>query len=112
MTDFVVVIPARYASERLPGKPLRLIDGLPMLQHVWNRATESEAQEVVIATDDERILNAAEGFGATVCMTADTHGSGTERIAEVADVFGWGAINLALMATRGWSFRSCLAYPK
>lgn len=89
MVNFVVVVPARYASERLPGKPLRLIAGLPMLQHVWQRATESEAQEVVIATDDERILDAAESFGAAVCLTADSHGSGTERIAEVADVFAW-----------------------
>lgn len=89
MTDFTVVIPSRYASERLPGKPLRLIAGLPMLQHVWQRATESKAQEIVIATDDERILDAAEAFGATACMTSNTHRSGTERIAEVADVFAW-----------------------
>jgi len=90
MTDFVVAIPSRYASVRLPGKALRLIAGLPMLQHVWQRATESEAREVVIATDDERIQSAAEDFGATVCMTSDTHGSGTERLAEVADIFAWG----------------------
>ena len=89
MTDFVVVIPARYASERLPGKPLRLIAGRPMLQHVWQRAKESEAQAVVIATDDERIVHAAEDFGATVCMTAASHRSGSERIAEVADKFAW-----------------------
>ena len=89
MTDFVVAIPARFSSERLPGKPLRLIAGLPMLQHVWQCASKSDAQEVVIATDDERIQQAAEAFGATVCMTADSHRSGTERIAEVARVFGW-----------------------
>lgn len=89
MGDFVVVIPARFASERLPGKPLRLIAGLPMLQHVWQRAMESDAQEVVIATDDERIQAAASEFGATVCMTADSHRSGTERIAEVAEKLAW-----------------------
>lgn len=89
MNDFVVVIPARYSSERLPGKPLRLIAGLPMLQHVWQRARESDAQDVVIATDDDRIRKAAEGFGATVCMTLDSHQSGTERIAEVADMLSW-----------------------
>lgn len=89
MRDFVVVIPARFASERLPGKPLRLIAGLPMLQHVWQRAMESDAQDVVIATDDDRIQAAAEGFGATVCMTLDSHQSGTERIAEVADILSW-----------------------
>ena len=89
MSDFVVVVPARYSSERLPGKPLRLIAGLPMLQHVWHRAMESDAQDVVIATDDDRIQQAAESFGATVCMTLDSHQSGTERIAEVADILSW-----------------------
>jgi len=89
-TAFKIVIPARYASSRLPGKPLRLLAGRPMLQHVHERATESGAQEVVIATDDERIATAATGFGADVCMTSTTHTSGTERLAEV-------------IATRGWS---------
>ena len=87
--EFVVVIPARYASERLPGKPLREINGKPMIEHVYQRGLESDAKEVVIATDDERIAEAAEAFGATVCMTGDKHRSGTERIAEVADVLDW-----------------------
>ena len=86
---FMVVIPARYASTRLPGKPLRDIGGKPMLQHVWLRGSESDAREVVIATDDERIASAAEMFGALVCMTGDQHRSGTERIAEVADLLDW-----------------------
>ena len=90
MTDFVVVIPARYASVRLPGKALRDICGKPMIQHVYERGTESGASEVVIATDDERIAKAAETFGATVCMTGNDHQSGTERIAEVADLMDWG----------------------
>ena len=89
MTDFVVVIPARFASTRLPGKPLREINGKPMLQHVYERGAESDASEVVIATDDERIADAAEAFGATVCMTGEHHRSGTERIAEVGEVLGW-----------------------
>jgi 3-deoxy-manno-octulosonate cytidylyltransferase (CMP-KDO synthetase) len=89
MTDFVVVIPARYASTRLPGKPLREIDGKPMIEHVYRRGLESGARHVVIATDDDRIAEAAEGFGATVCMTGDQHRSGTERIAEVADLMDW-----------------------
>ena len=89
MSKFAVVIPARYASERLPGKPLRAISGRPMIEHVGRRATESQAGEVVIATDDERIAVAAEDFGATVCMTGDQHRSGTERIAEVADLLDW-----------------------
>ena len=86
---FAVVIPSRYASLRLPGKPLRLINGKPMIEHVHARALESQASEVVVATDDERIASAAEGFGATVCMTGDQHRSGTERIAEVADLLDW-----------------------
>ena len=91
MSDFVVVIPARYASERLPGKPLRDIAGKPMLQHVYERGTESGATEVVIATDDERIAKACESFAATCCMTSASHQSGTDRLAEVAREFAWSA---------------------
>jgi 3-deoxy-manno-octulosonate cytidylyltransferase (CMP-KDO synthetase) len=89
MSDFVVVIPSRYASTRLPGKPLREINGKTMLEHVYARGGESAAADVVIATDDERIAEAAEGFGARVCMTGDQHRSGTERIAEVCDLMDW-----------------------
>ncbi len=89
MNDFVIVIPARYASTRLPGKPLREINGKPMIQHVHDRARESGARDVVIATDDERIAETAEAFGAQVCMTGDQHRSGTERIAEVCDLLDW-----------------------
>jgi 3-deoxy-manno-octulosonate cytidylyltransferase (CMP-KDO synthetase) len=89
MTDFVVVIPARYASTRLPGKPLREINGKPMIEHVYDRGRESAARDVVVATDDERIADAAEAFGATVCLTGNQHRSGTERIAEVVDLFDW-----------------------
>lgn len=90
MAEFTVVIPARYASVRLPGKPLLDIGGKPMIQHVYERGCDSRASEVVIATDDERIADAAESFGATVCMTRDDHSSGTERAAEVADLMDWG----------------------
>lgn len=89
MTGFVVVIPARYASVRLPGKPLRDICGKPMIQHVHERAVESSALQVVIATDDQRIADACEAFGAIVCMTGDQHRSGSERIAEVCDIMDW-----------------------
>lgn len=78
---FKVYIPARYASTRLPGKPLLKIGTKTMLQHVFERALESGAIEVVIATDDERIAQAARRFGASVCLTAATHVSGTDRIA-------------------------------
>ena len=89
MTDFVVVIPSRYASVRLPGKALRDINGKPMIQHVHERGKESSARQVVVATDDQRIAEACEAFGATVCMTGDQHRSGSERIAEVCDVMDW-----------------------
>jgi 3-deoxy-manno-octulosonate cytidylyltransferase (CMP-KDO synthetase) len=89
MSDFVIVIPSRYASTRLPGKPLREINGKTMLEHVYQRGTESAARDVVIATDDERIAEAAEVFGARVCMTGNQHRSGTERIAEVCDLMDW-----------------------
>ncbi len=89
MSGFKVVIPSRYQSTRLPGKPLRLIAGKPMIQHVVERARESGASEVFVATDDERIASAVEDFGGDVCMTRAEHQSGTERIAEVADIFDW-----------------------
>lgn len=89
MTNFVVVIPARYASERLPGKPLREIAGKTMLQHVYERGTESDATEVLIATDDQRIFDAASDFGAAVHMTGSQHRSGTERLAEVSETLDW-----------------------
>ena len=84
MTYFKVVIPARYAATRLPGKPLRMLAGKPMIQHVFERAIDSGADEVLIATDDERIRDAAMQFGAKVCMTSPQHRSGTERLSEVA----------------------------
>ncbi|MBL8251907.1 MAG: 3-deoxy-manno-octulosonate cytidylyltransferase [Candidatus Competibacter sp.] len=86
---FRVAIPARYASTRLPGKPLRLLAGRTLLEHVYRRALGSGALEVVIATDDPRIREAAEGFGAPVCMTSPAHLSGTDRLAEVAARYGW-----------------------
>lgn len=81
--SFTVVIPARYASTRLPGKPLAEIDGKPMIQHVYERAAASGAAEVIVATDDQRVMDTVEGFGGRVMMTAPTHQSGTERLAEV-----------------------------
>lgn len=87
--DFKIVIPARYASSRLPGKPLLDIGGKPMLQRVYENACASQASAVVIATDDRRIQEAADGFGAKVCMTAATHRSGTDRIAEVVRAMAW-----------------------
>ncbi|WP_071872411.1 3-deoxy-manno-octulosonate cytidylyltransferase [Atopomonas hussainii] len=85
---FTVVIPARYASSRLPGKPLQEIAGLPMIQHVWQQAKKSAAVRVVVATDDARIQTACQAFGAEVVMTRAEHNSGTDRLAEVADQLG------------------------
>jgi len=80
--SFKVYIPARYASTRLPGKPLMDIAGKPLIQHVHERAVESGAAAVVIATDDTRIRDCAASFDAVVCMTSSRHLSGTDRIAE------------------------------
>lgn len=87
--SFCIVIPARYDSARLPGKPLRVIAGKPLIHHVHDRAVASGAHSVVIATDDERIRRAAEAFGAQVCMTGAHHPSGTDRIAEAVAVLGY-----------------------
>jgi len=86
---FRAVIPARYASARLPGKVLLGIGGKPMIQWVYERACASRAGEVLIATDDLLIVSAAHSFGAQTIMTAPTHRSGTDRIAEVARLQGW-----------------------
>jgi 3-deoxy-manno-octulosonate cytidylyltransferase (CMP-KDO synthetase) len=87
-SDFYVVVPARFASTRLPGKPLRLLAGKPLLQHAWERACESGATRVLVATDDARIERVARGFGADVVMTSSEHPNGTCRLAEVAAQLG------------------------
>ena len=88
---FRIVIPARYASSRLPGKPLLELAGKPLLQWVHERALGCGALEVLVATDDERIAAVARAFGAQVVMTAAHHETGTDRIAEVARLAGWPA---------------------
>lgn len=88
MSDFLVVIPVRYAATRLPGKPLLDIAGWPMIRHVWNAAQASTARAVVIAADDERVLDAARGFGAHAIATSFKHRSGMERLAEAVDLLG------------------------
>jgi len=86
---FRVVIPARYASSRLPGKPLADIGGRPMVLHVVERALQAGAESVVVATDDERVQQAVEAAGYRVIMTSPDHQSGTERLVEVAETLGW-----------------------
>lgn len=79
---FSVIIPSRYASSRLPAKMLKEVNGKSLIEHTYSNAIKSNASRVIIATDDERIKTVAEGFGAEVCMTNDSHTSGTSRIAE------------------------------
>jgi 3-deoxy-manno-octulosonate cytidylyltransferase (CMP-KDO synthetase) len=86
---FKVVIPARYGSTRLPGKPLLNIAGKPMIAHVCDRAKEADADEIIVATDDVRIFQTVSKLGFTAVITRADHQSGTERIAEVAQLCGW-----------------------
>lgn len=83
--NILAVIPARYASSRLPGKPLVSLAGKPMIQHVWERARRAESvSRILVATDDERVLRAVAEFGGEAVLTRADHNSGTERVAEVA----------------------------
>jgi 3-deoxy-manno-octulosonate cytidylyltransferase (CMP-KDO synthetase) len=86
---FIAVIPSRYASTRLPGKPLKDIAGKPMIEWVYRQTLQSGAGQVIVATDDERIAAACRGFDARVEMTSTEHASGTDRIAELARRFEW-----------------------
>ncbi len=89
MSAFNVVIPARMASTRLPGKPLLEIGGKPMVVRVAEQAAKSDAQQIIIATDHEPILAAVQQYGFNACMTRSDHSSGTDRIAEVVERHGW-----------------------
>lgn len=91
---FKVVIPARYGSTRLPGKPMREIAGKPMIQHVCERAQEANAEQIVVATDDKRIFDFVLSLGIDVVMTSEQHQSGTERINEVAEILNWSEDNI------------------
>ncbi|HIF9420274.1 TPA: 3-deoxy-manno-octulosonate cytidylyltransferase [Photobacterium damselae] len=85
--SFTVIIPARYQSTRLPGKPLADIGGKPMVQWVYEQACKSGADKVIVATDDQRVFDAVQAFGGEVCMTRSDHQSGTERLAEVVEKY-------------------------
>lgn len=89
MSGFYAVIPARYASARLPGKPLAQIAGRPMVRWVWELTVESGADRVCVATDHEGVAKACRDFGAEVVMTSEAHASGSDRIAAVAQQCGW-----------------------
>jgi 3-deoxy-manno-octulosonate cytidylyltransferase (CMP-KDO synthetase) len=85
--SFVVVIPARFESSRLPGKVLADINGKPMIQWVVEKAQKSGASKVIVATDNEEVAKVVTGFGGEVCRTRADHQSGTERLAEVMDIY-------------------------
>ncbi len=87
---FTVVIPARYASQRLPGKPLADIAGKSMIERVYLCAQQSDASRVIVATDDQRVFQAVSTFGGEVCMTSAEHQSGTDRLQEVAEKYALG----------------------
>lgn len=87
--DFIVAIPARHDASRLPGKPLRLLGGEPLILHVVRRALAAGAREVWVAADDARIAQALEGSGVRVAMTSTSHASGSDRLAECAAIAGW-----------------------
>jgi 3-deoxy-manno-octulosonate cytidylyltransferase (CMP-KDO synthetase) len=86
---FKVVIPARYASTRLPGKPLVNIIDKPMIEWVYRAAADSAAEEVIVATDDDRVLQTVKAFGGEACLTRSDHATGTDRIVEVAEQMQW-----------------------
>ena len=88
MEPFHVIIPARHGSSRLPGKPLLELGGRPLVQRVVERARESGAESVTVATDDERILRAVENFGGAAVMTSTDHHSGSDRVAEAVEILG------------------------
>lgn len=86
---FYIVIPARYESSRFPGKLMRLLAGMPLIQHVYERVKTCGATQVWVATDSDTIANCARAFGASVCMTPSHCKNGTERIATVAEQYQW-----------------------
>ena len=89
LPDFKVIIPARYASQRFPGKPLHKILGKPLIQYTYENAVRSGATEVIVASDDERIVDCVQGFGGIACLSSPAHKTGSDRCAEIAETREW-----------------------
>ena len=89
LPDFKVVIPARYASQRFPGKPLHKIFAKPLIQYTYENAVQSGASEVIVASDDQRIVDCVHGFGGVACLSSSTHKTGSDRCAEIAETRKW-----------------------
>ena len=89
LPNFKVVIPARYASQRFPGKPLHKICGKPLIQYTYENAVQSGAAEVIVASDDQRIIDCVDGFGGVACLSSPMHKTGSDRCAEIAETGKW-----------------------
>lgn len=89
LPNFKIVIPARYASQRFPGKPLYKILAKPLIQYTYENAQRSGADEVIVASDDRRIIDCVNGFGGVACLTSPTHKTGSDRCAEIAELKEW-----------------------
>ena len=89
MTPFNIVIPARFASTRLPGKPLKKLNGITLIEHVYNAASKTHAEQIIVATDNKDIFDTVNNFGGKSVMTRSDHHSGTDRIHEVACIQNW-----------------------
>jgi len=96
MNPFKIVIPARFASTRFPGKPLKQLNNKPLIEHVYNAAQRTKADEIIVATDNEEILKTVQSFGGMAIMTKENHPSGTDRINEVAAIQGWDETTLVV----------------
>ena len=89
LPNFKVVIPARYASQRFPGKPLHKICGKPLIQYTYENAVQSGADEVIVASDDQKIIDCVNGFGGVACLSSPAHKTGSDRCAEIAKTRKW-----------------------
>ena len=94
--SYHIVIPARFESQRLPGKPLLDVAGKPLIQRVYECALQSDADTITVATDNQQIFHAVEAFKGTVCMTRKDHLSGTDRVAEATQLLGLADDSLVL----------------